>query len=457
MSFVLLMTFVLNMDRTNISNAISDNLAADLGFTNDSVNTATLIYSFVFTVFTLPSTPMARKIGAHIWIPLLMSSWAIVTWAHTFIHDFKSFICVRIFIAVTEAGFIPACLLYLSSWYKTTELATRLSWFWGIQAFASAFSGLISSGIFKMRGIAGLEGWKWLFLLDGIGTQIIGFIAFFYLPGSPYRTAGLLRGKGWFNEHEEKIAAIRIVRDDLAKKEQHKTLKLKDVRLAVGDLKIWVHLLITFTGIMTLTPIQAYLPTMIKQSGFNVTEANLLTAPSYLLNLIISIIIARSSDKRGNVVLHALIGTFWSLLGFLLLAKLPDGIGRWNLYGAALFTASAPSAHGMLIAWMSSNVAPLGKRTFALGCIIGAANICGVPGSQIYRVADAPRYHQGNLINSGVHIANIVLLISLRTCYVWLNRRRTQKWDNMTIEERDIYNKTTKDLGSNRLDFRFRL
>ncbi|KAL0083321.1 major facilitator superfamily domain-containing protein [Phycomyces blakesleeanus] len=445
------------MDRTNISNAISDNLAADLGFTNDGVNTATLVYSFVFTLFTLPSTPMAKKLGAHIWIPFLMSSWAIVTWAHTFIYDFKGFMCIRVFIAVTEAGFIPACLLYLSLWYKTTELATRLSWFWGIQAFASAFSGLISSGIFKMHGIAGLEGWKWLFLLDGIGTQIVGFVAFFYLPGSPYKTAGLLRGKGWFDERQAKIAYTRIVRDDLTKKEHNKTLKLEDVKLVVVDTKIWTHLLITFTVIMTTTPIQGYLPTMIKQSGFNVTEANLLSAPSYLIGLVISIFIARSSDKRGNVALHALIGTVWSLTGFLLLALLPDGTGRWSLYGAALFTASAPSAHGMEIAWMASNIAPLGKRSFALGCVIGAANICGVPGSQIYRVADSPRYHHGNFINSGVHIANIILLIVQRTRYAWLNRTRARKWDSMTIEERKIYNKTTKDIGSNRLDFKFRL
>lgn len=84
---------------------------------------------------------------------------------------------VRVLIAVTEAGFIPACLTYLTGWYKTKELATRLAYFWGIQSFASAFSGLISFGVFRMAGIGGLEGWKWLFLLDGIFTHIVGVIA----------------------------------------------------------------------------------------------------------------------------------------------------------------------------------------------------------------------------------------------------------------------------------------
>lgn len=84
---------------------------------------------------------------------------------------------VRVLIAVTEAGFIPACLTYLTGWYKTKELATRLAYFWGVQSFASAFSGLISFGVFRMAGIGGLEGWKWLFLLDGILTHIVGVIA----------------------------------------------------------------------------------------------------------------------------------------------------------------------------------------------------------------------------------------------------------------------------------------
>ncbi|KAG1112314.1 hypothetical protein G6F42_014778 [Rhizopus arrhizus] len=439
MTFMLAMTFVLNMDRTNISNAISDNLAVSLGFTNDGVNTTVLIYSFVFTVFTLPSNAIVKRIGAHLWIPILMNSWAIVTWAHALVHNFSGFVAVRIFIAVTEAGFIPACLTYLTGWYKTTELATRLAWFWGIQAFASAFSGLISFGVFRMAGIANLEGWKWLFLLDGIMTHIVGIIAFFYLPANALKTSGGLRGKvGWFTEREKQIAVTRIIRDDLTKKEQFKKITLADVKIALVDTKLWTHLIITFVGMMTLTPIQNYLPTMIRTAGFSVTDSNLLTAPSYIIGLIFSIIIARSSDRYGNVALHAL-------------------IGKWSLYGAALFTASAPSWHGMQIAWMSSNLAPIGKRTLALGAVIGAANICGVPGSQIYKTADAPHYHQGNYINIALQAATAVLFLAQRTRYALTNRYRAKKWNSMTENEKKTYNETTKDLGSNRLDFQFRL
>jgi MFS family permease len=433
-------------------------LAADLGFTNDGVNTSILAYSIVFTIFTLPSNAIVKRIGAHIWIPILMTSWAIVTWCHAFVNNFAGYMVIRLFIAITEAGFIPACLTYLTGWYKTKELATRLAWFWGIQSFASAFSGLISSGIFHMDGIGGLLGWKWLFVIDGILTHIVGFIAFFYLPANPLKTSGLLRGKkGWFTEREAKIAVTRIIRDDLTKKDHNKRLTLADVKIAVVDTKLWTHLIITFCGMMTLTPIQSYLPTLIKNSGFNTTDANLLTAPSYIINLIFSIIVARSSDTHGYVAFHALVGVFWSLSGFLALELLPNDANRWSRYAAALIANSSPSWHGMQIAWMSSNLAPVGKRALALGAVVGAANICGVPGSQIYAAKDAPYYRFGNKINIGLQAATAVLYLLQHTRYALTNRYRARKWNSMTDEQKKAYNETTKDLGSNRLDFQFKL
>lgn len=145
---------------------------------------------------------------------------------------------------------------------------------------------------------------------------------------------------------------------------------------------------------MPHTPVATYFPTLIKGYGFPVTTSNLLTVPSYFIGLVISILVAKSADRYGNYALHALIGSIWSMVGFLALQFLPDNAGRWSFYAATLFVASTPSWHGMQIAWMSSNLAPVGKRTIALGAVIGAANICGVPGSQIYRkwhVSELPR------------------------------------------------------------------
>ncbi|KAI8072145.1 major facilitator superfamily domain-containing protein [Gilbertella persicaria] len=437
------------MDRTNISNAISDNLPADLGFNMTGVNTGTLVHSIVFTVITLVTQPVVKRVGAHIWIPILMFSWAI---------DFNGFIAVRFFIAFTEAGFIPACLYYLQAWYKTNELATRLSWFWALQSFASAFSGLISFGIFRLAGVGGLYGWKWLFIIDGILTHVVGFISIFYIPSSPFYTSGQLRGKGgWFTERQSQIAVTRIVRDDLTKADQKSRISWHDIKISLLDTRLWTHLVICFASMMPTTPVGTYLPTLIKGYGFSVTTSNLLTVPSFIIGLIASVIIAHDADKRGWYGFHALIGPFWSIAGFIALEFLKDDAGPWNFYAAALFLASSPSWHGMHIAWMSSNLAPLGKRTLALGVIVGSANIAGVPASQIYQQDDSPRFFRGNWINFGICVSTVLLVLFQHTRYVLTNNYREKKWNSMSDSEKKEYLKNTKDEGSNRLDFRFRL
>lgn len=226
---------------------------------------------------------------------------------------------------------------------------------------------------------------------------------------------------------------------------------------------------------MPSTPVTTYLPTLIKQFGFPVTTSNLLTVPPFIIGLIVSILVARSADKRGNYGLHAIFGCVWAMAGFLALEVMKDSSGRWNFYIAALFVSSSPSFHGMHIAWMSTNLAPIGKRSIALGAIIGAANICGVPGSQIYRKFyinnnilflltyftleqnDSPRFYKGNWINFGIMAATAALLLLQHTRYTLTNKRRQNKWNALSDSEKKEYTENTKDEGSNRLDYRFRV
>ncbi|KAI9276061.1 major facilitator superfamily domain-containing protein [Sporodiniella umbellata] len=446
------------MDRTNISNAISDNMPENLGFDVTGVNTSTLVYSIAFTLVTLISNPIAKRVGPHRWIPFLMFTWAIATWSHVLLHNFGEFMVVRVVVAITEAGFIPSCLLYFTTWYKSSELATRLAWFWGIQAFASAFSGLISFGIFNLNGVGGLYGWKWLFLIDGIFTHIVGFIAIFYLPSSPVTTKGLLRGKnGWFDEREESIAVTRIISDDKYKLDQNLKITWHDVRSTLLDTKVWTHLLIAFMYNMYTTPMSTYFPKMTTSYGFEITTANLLTIPGYIINLVFSIWVARSADKHGSYGLHCLFSLAWSFASYLGLILLSDGAGRWSFYVVTLFAASSPSYHGMNIAWMSSNTAPHSKRVLALGAIIGAANICSVPGSQMYLKEDGPRFVKGNWGIVGSVIFTAIVCVFQHFRYVFTNKRRETLWQSLTEKEREDYTKNSTDEGSDRLDYRFKV
>ncbi|SJL10903.1 related to nicotinamide mononucleotide permease [Armillaria ostoyae] len=454
--WILLTTFVLNMDRTNHSNAVSDNLAVDLGFTNDTVNLGIAVYSVIFSFACLSGAVISKIVGPARWIPVLMFAWGLVTMAHALITDRSGYLTVRCMIALTEGGVIPATLVYLGSFYKSTELATRLAWFWGIQTIASAVSGLMASGLLQLRGIGGLEGWKWLFLIDGIITVVVAVATWFYLPKNIAQTAGGLRGwKPWFDERQLQIGVTRVVQDDISKRVYEQKVKWSDVKDAATDLGLWGHLLITVIGMTPTTPLATYLPTVIKSFHFDVFVANALTAPPYVLQCIMMVSFIWHSDRFRERGLHGAFGAAWQLVGWILLRALPSGTSRGVKYFAAIVVAAWPYTHPLNIAWMSENTGSVGKRTIASGCVIFAANIYGVWGSQIYQSDDAPDYKRGNTINICFAGVALILWFVQKYYYRYRNARNATLYAELSEQEKAEENDRAEERGNRGLTYRF--
>ncbi|TFK33567.1 MFS general substrate transporter [Crucibulum laeve] len=447
--WILITTFVLNMDRTNISNAISDNLPVDLGFTINTVNTATAIYSVLFSIFCLSGAVIAKIAGPARWIPTLMFAWGLVTLAHALIKDKAGYLTVRCFIAITEGGVIPATLVYLGGFYKGTELAT-------LQTIASAVSGLMASGLLQLRGVRGLEGWKWLFIVDGIITLFVTVSTWFYLPRNLAHTKGGIRGsKSWFDEKQVQIAVTRVIHDDLSKRIYEKRVTWVDVKDSLTDIGIWGHLLISMVGLTPTTPLSTYLPTVIKSFHFDVFVANALTAPPYVLQCIIMVIFTRNSDRIRERGLHGAFGAGWQLVGWILLRALPKGTKRGVKYMAAVIVASWPSTHPLNIAWMSENTGSVGKRTIASGLIIGSANIYGVWGSQIYQADDSPDFLRGNIINIAFAGTAFLLWIAQKNIYRIRNARKAFKWAALSEKDKVEEENRKEERGNKSLNFKF--
>ncbi|KAI5121462.1 hypothetical protein M0805_003919 [Coniferiporia weirii] len=451
--WILLTTFVLNMDRTNNSNAISDNLPEDLGFNIDVVNTATALYSVIFSIACLSGAVVAKIAGPSRWIPILMFSWGLVTLAHALIKDQAGYLTV---IALTEGGVIPATLLYLGGFYKSTELATRLAWFWGVQSIASAVSGLMASGLLQLRGVAGLFGWKWLFLIDGLITVVVAVLTWFYLPRSASRTKGGIRGfKPWFNERQVRIAVTRVIRDDPAKRVYESTVTWTDVKDSVTDLGLWGHMIITAVGLTPTQPLSTYLPTVIKSFNFNVFVANALTAPPYVLSCITSVAVIWHSDRYRERGFHGTFAASWQLVGWILLRCLPDTTSKGVRYFAACIVVSWPSTHPLNIAWMSENTGSVGKRTIASGAIIGFANIYGTWGSQIYRADDSPYFKRGNIVNIVFAGTAVLLWIAQKSYYKYRNARNAKRLAELSDAERELEELDAERKGNRSVTFRF--
>ncbi|KAF8588996.1 MFS general substrate transporter [Ramaria rubella] len=457
--WILLTTFVLNMDRTNHSNAISDGLPADLGFGITAVNTGLIVYAIFFSAFTLTGSVIAKHAGPSRWISILMFAWSLVTLSHALIKNRAGYWTVRAWIAITEGGAIPATLVYLGGFYKSNELATRLGWFWGIQNIASAVSGLMASGLLQLQGVRGLEGWRWLFIVDdGQNANAYPHLLLhrFYLPRNATSTRGGLRGfRPWFTERQIHIAVTRIIRDDPAKRYYETPVSWSDVKDAVTDLALWGHLIITVIGLTPTTPLSTYLPTVIKSFNFNVFVANALTAPPFVLQCVSTVFLTWNSDRTGERGLHGAFGAAWQFVGWILLRALPSSAARGVKYFSALVVASWALTHPLNIAWMSENMGSVGKKTIASGAVIGFANIYSTWGSQIYQAKDSPDFRTGNTINIAFAGVALILWFVQKYSYQFVNSRREEKWRALSEIDKKEQLHEAEQLGNRALNFRF--
>ncbi|KZV73871.1 allantoate permease [Peniophora sp. CONT] len=417
----------LNIDRNNLGNANSDNFLGDLGLTTNDFNWGNSIFKLAFLAAELPSQMVSKRLGPDRWIPTQMCAWSIVTLAQFWLTGRSSFFVCRALLGFIQGGrvlllivFIPDLILYLSYFYTKTELPLRLAWFWMSSDICAIVSSFLSYGILHLRGVAGKEGWRWLFLIEGLITLSIGLATFFMMPPSPSQTRTWFRPNGWFTEREEYIVVSRVLRDDPTKGDMHNRegLTLKRLWQAATDYDLW--------------PLYIF--------------------GKHLTNLGIALV-SEFVNERSFV---ASAQDVWSLPFLVAIYCLPAKPNPWVYYGLATALLSYPYTHPIQVAWCSRNSGAVASRTVNASLYNMFVQASGVISSQIYRKDDAPRYRRGNRVLIAITVINIAVLYpGTKVYYIWRNKQRAKIWDAMSPEERSEYLSTTKDIGNRRLDFRF--
>lgn len=180
-------------------------------------------------------------------------------------------------------------VLYLSYFYKGTELPVRLSIFWTVIPLTQIYGSFLAVGFLEMRGIAGWAGWQWLFLLEGLICVIVGLISFGVMPASVTQPALLFRRKDgsnkWWTEEEEKILVNRILRDDPTKGDMNnrQAVGLRGILKALGNVDLWPVYFLGITGYIAFQPVANYLSLTLRNLGFSVVDSNLLAIPGYAI------------------------------------------------------------------------------------------------------------------------------------------------------------------------------
>ncbi|PCH38856.1 MFS general substrate transporter [Wolfiporia cocos MD-104 SS10] len=452
----------LQLDRGNLSNALSDNMLKDLNMTTDDYNTGNTIFFISFLFMEIPSQLISKRIGVERWVPMQMVLWSIVAVCQCALTGKISFWATRALLGIFEGGFIPDMVLYLSYFYKGDELPVRLSWFWGSNTLTSVIGALLATGILQMRGMHGWAGWRYLFLIEGAVTLAVGVVALFYLPPSPTQTASVFRGRdGWFSEREETIIVTRILRDDPTKSDMHNRQSIT-LRLFWRSLTDYDMVPLYILGLMVLIPlstVKSYFTLSLKSFGFSTFATNLLTIPASFLSIWTLLLIAWFSRRVKQRAWVALIYPLWQIPFYVALLTIKASTGAWTKYGIYLLLMLCPDIQAILVGWCSIartffNSGSVRTRSISASIYNMMCQLGSLIASNIYRSNDAPYYHRGNRVLLGLSVLNAALILATKAWYTWRNARRMRVWDTMTSEQKDKYLESTKAMGNKRYAYR---
>jgi MFS family permease len=142
------------------------------------------LFKLSFMAAEVPSQLISKKLGPDRWIPIQMMLWSVVAAAQAALSGRSSFYLCRCLIGVLEGGFIPDLVLWLSYFYTSTELPVRLSFFWTALNLTTILASLLAFGIFHLDNAHGLEGWRWLFLIEVSDVTLLSRRMLNNIPGT---------------------------------------------------------------------------------------------------------------------------------------------------------------------------------------------------------------------------------------------------------------------------------
>ncbi|KAF8600849.1 MFS general substrate transporter [Ceratobasidium sp. AG-I] len=395
------------LDRSNIGNARLDTLEKDLGMHGLQFNNALAIFYPFYVIAEVPSNIMLKRTRASLWFAFLMVSWGTIMTLMGLVKSYHGLMIARVFLGLAEGGLFPGIAFYITLWYRRSETGARMAIYYAAATVAGAFGGLLARGITEMRGVGGLKGWSWIFILEGLVTVIFAAIAYFYIPDHP-STAKFL------TPDEQTEVVRRLAEDNNGLSHEPDMAFFWD---AVKDWKTYAYMLIFIACTTPTYSLALFLPTIIKNMGYTAERSQLLSVPPYVLACILTVAAGITADRlktRGPFM----VGCFLlSMVGFIMLIASTKPAVQYT----AVFVAAAgafPNA-SMCMAWCGNNIGGSMKRSVAIAMIVAFGNLGGLIASYTYISRNAPRYYSGHgtliaVLAMGATVALVVHLYCKR-------------------------------------------
>lgn len=410
------------MDRTNLSAAAIAGMTAELKLTKlegtiSHYSIVTIVFFATYIVFQPPATVIVRWLGPRNFLSAIVVAWGAVMIGMGFAQNYGALAALRVVLGIMEAGFFPSCVYLLSTWYTRYDIGKRYSCFYILGSLASACAGILAYGLMQLKGREGLNGWRWIFIIEGALTVFLGIVGYWALVDFPDKAH-----KSWkfLNEREAKFIINRVDQDRGDAKPEPWSLA-KFFR-GGADIKVWGFAMIFFNTTTVTYALAYFLPIILTENmKFSIGAAQCLVAPPYALAAIVMFTTGWAGDKyhiRGPIIIFNMV---LCLIGLPIMGFHSNPNVRY--FGVFLTTAGANSNVPATMSYQANNIRGQWKRAFCSAILVGMGGVGGIAGGLIFRVQDKPHYRPGlyACITCCLLTIVIVCLITLRS---WsLNKR----------------------------------
>ncbi|HXZ07061.1 MAG TPA: MFS transporter [Paraburkholderia sp.] len=289
--FLLICYLFAYMDRVNVGFAKLQ-MQSDLGLSDAAYGVGAGIFFLGYVLFELPSNLMLPRIGARKTFCRILVLWGITSACMMFVRNVQMFYGMRFLLGIFEAGFAPGMIFYLSRWYGPSRIARAIAIVFIAGPVGGIIGGPVSAWLMtRLAGTAGLAGWQWMFLAEGLPCVVLGVVTLFVLSDRPSQA-------NWLTDDQKRLLEAELATTTAAVDHSFKAV--------LRNPKVYLLASAYFCIIASIYAMSFWLPTIVKSQGVNDTiRLGWYTAIPYIGAAFGMYFIGRRSDTRGERRYHS--------------------------------------------------------------------------------------------------------------------------------------------------------
>ena len=304
------------VDRVNVGFAAL-RMNQDLGFSATVYGFGATIFFAGYVLLQIPSNLMVHRLGARVWLSIILFAWGIISTATAFVWDATSFYGLRFALGLAEAGFLPAAALYATYWFPEAYRARAIAGYIIATSCSTIIGGPIAGAIITyMNEFLGLHGWQWMFLLEGAPTIVLAIAVLYWLTDRPSQAT-------WLDKEARDWLVAKLAAEKAALPQEQNA----GFMTVIKDVRVWSLGLLFGSGLVGLYGLILWLPQIIKElGGLSDLQVGFLSSVPPLLGVAGAIFVSWRSDRVGDRKGHMAACYLVSGVGLLVSALVGDPI-----------------------------------------------------------------------------------------------------------------------------------